>query len=280
MMLITRRFFSSTVGGSRLSSSSSIVNDNNNNITNSETLNHDEFTAAKNEEEAKKKNDRKRADEDDDIKDSILDASLKFVPEMGWSDKAVKAGTESLGYPSVTAGIIEKPDIELVHHHYVNSNLKLEESMVKQREDLNKEGLSLKIPSFIRNNVEDRLRMNIPYIKKWPEAIAIMSHPANYPHQSLIYGLELMDSIWHYAGDKSVDYNWYTKRLSLGLIYKSTEMVMIQDNSQDFAETWKFLDRRLKDHKDLSSILNDIGDIPQTLNGVGITLKNIMGLNK
>lgn len=37
-----------------------------------------------------------------------------------------------------------------------------------------------------------------------------------------------MDSLWHFAGDKSVDTNWYTKRLSLLAIYKSTEVAMMQ----------------------------------------------------
>ena len=40
--------------------------------------------------------------------------------------------------------------------------------------------------------------------------------------------------------------NWYTKRLSLGVVYKSSEVHMLQDKSPDFEETWEFLDRRLE----------------------------------
>jgi ubiquinone biosynthesis protein COQ9 len=39
-----------------------------------------------------------------------------------------------------------------------------------------------------------------------------------------------MDSLWHFAGDKSTDVNWYTKRISLLAIYKSTEVAMMQVN--------------------------------------------------
>ena len=43
---------------------------------------------------------------------------------------------------------------------------------------------------------------------------------------------ELVDDIWYYAGDKSVDSSWYTKRITLAAVYKSTEFFMLQDNSE------------------------------------------------
>jgi hypothetical protein len=44
----------------------------------------------------------------------------------------------------------------------------------------------------------------------------------------LYLALQLVDSLWHFAGDKSTDMNWYSKRLSLLAIYKSTELAMMQ----------------------------------------------------
>lgn len=41
--------------------------------------------------------------------------------------------------------------------------------------------------------------------------------------------------------------NWYTKRLTLAAVYKSTELFMIQDKSENFKATYEFLDNRLKD---------------------------------
>jgi ubiquinone biosynthesis protein COQ9 len=41
--------------------------------------------------------------------------------------------------------------------------------------------------------------------------------------------------------------NWYTKRLTLAAIYKSTEIFMIQDNSENFKDTIQFLDNRFND---------------------------------
>lgn len=44
----------------------------------------------------------------------------------------------------------------------------------------------------------------------------------------------------------SLQFNYYTKRVTLGLVYGSTELFMVQDKSEDFEKTWKFLDRRLE----------------------------------
>jgi ubiquinone biosynthesis protein COQ9 len=62
-----------------------------------------------------------------------------------------------------------------------------------------------KLPAeFIRGAVEKRLRMNMPYINKWPQALGIMSLPPNAP-SALANLLTLVDDICYYAGDRSVD---------------------------------------------------------------------------
>ena len=42
-------------------------------------------------------------------------------------------------------------------------------------------------------------------------------------------------------------FNWYTKRVSLAGVYKSTEVYMLQDSSEDYQDSWEFLDRRMED---------------------------------
>ncbi|KAL8488400.1 hypothetical protein ACS0TY_024154 [Phlomoides rotata] len=42
----------------------------------------------------------------------------------------------------------------------------------------------------------------------------------------------LVDEIWHAAGDKATDIDWYLKRTILGGIYSTTELYMLTDNSQ------------------------------------------------
>lgn len=83
-----------------------------------------------------------------------------------------------------------------------------------------------------------------PYIDKWPQAMALGLQPRNLP-TTLEQLHAISDEIWHLAGDKSTDLNWYTKRALLTKVYVMTETHMIADKSEDYFETWQFLDRRL-----------------------------------
>lgn len=56
----------------------------------------------------------------------------------------------------------------------------------------------------VRDSVETRLRMVIPYKKTWAQAMAIMTLPPNVP-TALANLLTLVDDICYYAGDRSVD---------------------------------------------------------------------------
>lgn len=60
------------------------------------------------------------------------------------------------------------------------------------------------LESQVRDAVEIRLRMVIPYKKTWPQALALMALPPNAP-KSLANLLTLVDDICYYAGDRSVD---------------------------------------------------------------------------
>ncbi|KAJ3055252.1 Ubiquinone biosynthesis protein coq9, mitochondrial [Rhizophlyctis rosea] len=170
----------------------------------------------------------------------ILNASLDFVPTYGWTLKALEQGAASLGYPSITHGLFPRGGIELVEYFVQSSTRKL-------RGELGQHDLaSMKVTAKIRTACIARLKMTAPYIKRWPEAVALMMQPQNLPNTMKDLG-ELMDEMWHIAGDRSVDMNWYSKRMMLAGVYTSTELYMTQDKSPDCEETWAFLDRRLQD---------------------------------
>lgn len=56
----------------------------------------------------------------------------------------------------------------------------------------------------MRDAVEARLRMIIPYIDRWSEAMVLLALPRSVP-TSLAMTLTLVDDICYYAGDRSVD---------------------------------------------------------------------------
>lgn len=54
-----------------------------------------------------------------------------------------------------------------------------------------------------------------------------------------------VDAMWHAIGDTSTDFNYYSKRTLLAGVYGSTVLVWLDDNSEDFADSFAFLDRRI-----------------------------------
>ncbi|XP_014243082.1 ubiquinone biosynthesis protein COQ9, mitochondrial-like isoform X2 [Cimex lectularius] len=218
---------------------------------------------------------------EDSVKAQILDSSLQFVHFHGWSRNAITAGAESLGYPGVTHGFFPKGGIELVEHFYKTSNSLLFESLDLKYAELPKEKKTA-TRELMAEAVEERLRMIIPYIDKWPEALALMSLPQNIP-TALANLLTLVDDICYYAGDHSIDMIWYGKRVALAGIYKATELYMLQDSSLDYKNTWEFLDRRLEEASQLNRYIKQTEQASQFAKDFAsatfITARNILGLN-
>jgi ubiquinone biosynthesis protein COQ9 len=54
-----------------------------------------------------------------------------------------------------------------------------------------------------------------------------------------------VDALWSASLDRSVDLSWYTKRISLALVYSATLLFWLRDDSEDDAPTMAFFDRRV-----------------------------------
>ena len=84
----------------------------------------------------------------------------------------------------------------------------------------------LKGSRLLQSSVEHRLRMLIPYLSKWPQAMALKGFPSNIP--SSVETLALMvDDMWYWAGDRSADFSWYTKRALLTAVYTATGIISV-----------------------------------------------------
>ena len=141
-------------------------------------------------------NTREKLDEEDRILDSILSASLDKVPRHGWSLSAVEEAVTSLGYPPVTAGLVESPH-QLVLHHISASNAALDAWMVEEVASLTAGGQKLPIGKFVRTCVVKRLAMNIPLIRAglWAEGAALVCQ--SDPGRALQAWQHVCDDIWH-----------------------------------------------------------------------------------
>ncbi|XP_054055655.1 ubiquinone biosynthesis protein COQ9, mitochondrial isoform X1 [Rissa tridactyla] len=221
---------------------------------------------------------------EEQLQHRILTAALEFVPEHGWTAEAIAEGAKTLGLSAAAAGMFHSDGSELILHFVSQCNTKLSE-VLEQEQKLVQLGEAEKKPTdqFLRDAVQARLRMLIPYIEKWPQALSILLLPHNIP-SSLNLLTSMIDDIWHYAGDQSTDFNWYTRRAVLTGIYNTTELVMMQDSSPDFEDTWRFLENRVADAMNMGNTANQVQStgeaVVQGLMGAAVTIKNLAGLNQ
>lgn len=177
------------------------------------------------------------------VKLEILENALDFVTSHGWTRKSLSCGAEVAGYAGVAEGMFSNGGNDLLIYFIKKSNLELKEYLEEQSNMFTDAGERIPIRAFIRDAIEFRLRLIIPYIDAWPEAVSMLLHPALVAESAQLIGT-MVDDVWFYAGDKSADFNWYTKRGILAKVYGATQLAMLSDDSPDFIDTWAFLDRQ------------------------------------
>ncbi|XP_072169556.1 ubiquinone biosynthesis protein COQ9, mitochondrial-like [Diadema setosum] len=218
----------------------------------------------------------------DDIKRIVLNTALEFVPVHGWTVKSLAEGAKHEGYPGVAHGMFPRGGGDLMHHFVKECNAQLAEQLAKESNQEVEGGERKRTTAFIRDALEARLRMITPYHETWPEAMVLTARPENITEHFANLA-NLMDTIWFYAGDKSADFNWYTKRVTLAAVYKSSELCLIQDKSPDFEDTWTFLDNRLADFTRLAKARGEMetagAAFKDSMSAAVITARNVAGLN-
>ncbi|CAK1556175.1 unnamed protein product [Leptosia nina] len=215
---------------------------------------------------------------EDDIKNQILAKSLDFVPKSGWSVESLASGAEAAGYPGITHGLFPNGGGDLVHYF----NVKCNEQLVEQMKAWPKEDvLGTKIPvQKVENAIMIRLLMIEPYKSSWPKAMAIQALPNNVPN-CLATLLSLVDDICYHTGDRSVDFNWYIRRVGLAGIYKASELFYLTDSSESNSATRNFVKSRIRDAELIQTALNmnPVAVAPQSLTAAFVTAKNMLGIN-
>lgn len=235
------------------------------------------------EEQRSSQEDSEEQEHEHLVKQRILKSALEYVPIYGWDKQALEAGASAEGLPPVAAGMFPRGGADLVFYFYTQSNKQLGDILKQKLEEAKVEGLEKPgTTALVREAVETRLRMILPYMDQWPQAMGIQTLP-QHSVESWSSLLAVADEIWFHAGDRSTDFNWYTKRLSLAGVYKATEIFMLQDKSHDLQDTWAFLDRRLEDVKALGSCKLDCqqstASLKESAKGMFIIGRNILGMN-
>tara|TARA_A100001011_G_C14137519_1_gene768262 strand:+ start:145 stop:780 length:636 start_codon:yes stop_codon:yes gene_type:complete len=129
----------------------------------------------------------------------------------------------------------------------------------------------------VREKIKKIIRVRLERWKSYKVAIKRTLPILIMPSSDTLLSCSLMktsDSIWKSAGDRSVDFNFYTKRGLLLGVYSTTLIFWLDDNSKDDQKTWEFLDRRVEEVLQIPKVKTRINE---TLHRI---IKNLTNISK
>ena len=177
----------------------------------------------------------------DEIKDAIVLAASPHVAFDGWGMDAIARGSIDAGFDEATAKRMFPEGAVDAIKHFANLS---DREMIKKMNGVDLD--SMRVRDKIIFGVRARLEFLIPHREAVRAGLGVLASPAHGGAMAKITH-NTVDAIWNEAGDKSNDFNWYTKRGLLGAVYGATVLYWLADETDDFSATWDFLSRRIDD---------------------------------
>jgi len=213
------------------------------------------------------------------IRIDLIRAMLTHVPFDGWTWEAMEQGAIDIGFEKketssyrmkIFKDLFKNGSIDFIE--IFSEIIDLE---VKEKYDL----LEFK-PERVSEKIKKIIMIRLNLCQKYKEAvrtsISLTAMPIN-AKISLKILYKTCNSMWRIAGDKSTDFSFYTRRISLAAVYTPTLLFWLNDNSNDNVETEFFLDRRLKDINKVSRFKKPLSDVKQFANNFN-GLKNTINI--
>ena len=177
----------------------------------------------------------------DDVRQAILEAAMPHVPFDGWTRDTLRRAAEDAGIEPALADLaFPRGAVTLLDLFASEMDARMLTAL--ETKDLG----SMRIRDRIICAVRTRLECLEPYREAERRAIGFLALPPNAPLGLRLTG-RTVDAMWRAAGDRSTDFNYYTKRALLAGVYSTTLAHWLQDESEGFEETWAFLGRRVDD---------------------------------
>jgi ubiquinone biosynthesis protein COQ9 len=175
----------------------------------------------------------------DEIRVALAPVIGRHAGFDGWSEAAIHAAADEMGVDGDVAMLAFKgKGIDMIDAWVEGVDLELARRLPAEK--LN----AMKIRDRITTLLATRLEIMAPDRESLRRALAIMAMPQNLARAAKM-GWRSADRMWRLAGDNATDLNHYTKRMTLSAVYGSTLSVFVNDDSENFADTRAFLDRRI-----------------------------------
>lgn len=176
-----------------------------------------------------------------DFRPTLLHHVLELVPFDGWSEFTLKEAARLSGLGEAELSHAFAGGITDCLRYYIEQ---VDEQMEQQcPADLL---ASKRTPERIEMLVMARLSVMLPHREAVRRAASASLLPWNSTDavRSLF---SMTDRMWRLAGDRSTDFNFYTKRMTLAGVYVSTFLFWLNDSSPQLEATKLFLKRRLSE---------------------------------
>ncbi len=175
------------------------------------------------------------------LRPAILDAVLRHVPFDGWSDQAIAAAARDL---DLDPGLIELA--------YPGGVIEMIDAYASRADRMAADALAkcplsqLKVRERVALAVRLRVETMTDHREATRRALSYLSLPMNAAAGTKL-AWRTADGLWRAVGDTSTDANYYSKRAILAAVFSATVLYWLNDESEGWADTWAFLDRRIKD---------------------------------
>lgn len=175
----------------------------------------------------------------DELKERLAPEIAANAAFDGWGDEALAMAAEAAGVdPGVAKLAFPNGAVDMIDAWFAH----VDRVMLAQ---LPADALAaMKMRERIAALVEARLAAVAPDREALRRALAVLALPTNVARASRL-GWRTVDTIWRAAGDRATDYNHYTKRAILLGVYGATVAAFLDDESEDWADTRAFLQRRI-----------------------------------
>jgi len=197
----------------------------------------------------------KKNNSNNKIKSIILQKLKKIVSVEGWSEKVLK---------QLLQNGVEKSDL-VTYFQYDYKEL-LKYSLEELNNSLEKEINKINIINYSLNKrIKKILMLRFNILNNDKEFYKKTFNHLLLPQNSKIMKKNLyhsIDSMWYLAGDNSTDFNFYTKRLILAVIYVNALFVLFNKN---FDEVESNIDRNLKKISKIPKIKDRISFIKDNI---------------
>ncbi len=189
-------------------------------------------------------------------REALLLATLPQVTFDGWTQRAIDAGADEAGLDrAVALNAFPGGPVEMLEYFGQWADAQMLAQLEKQKLS------EMRVRDRVATAVQTRLGIIEPHREAVRRGLSLLAVPP-YAPVALKMLYRTVDAIWYAAGDNSTDYNFYTKRMLLAGVYSSTLLYWLNDGSEDYAESWAFLDRRI------SEVLKIGGRLDKTMKGL------------